>query len=340
MITTRLTKKLAAAAAVLGIAAGCGTTSSAPPATTSAPAAPTPISIQLTWLPQYQFAGYYVAEALGYYKKAGLDVTIHPGGPGITPVQNVLTGADTVGLASPDQILKAQAQGINVVGMMADFQHSPTGFMVMANSGITSPRQFAGKTVAVNFGGNTEIEFQALMAKVGVPQSAMHEVQLQFNLAPFLSGQVQVWPVFVTDEPNTAEQDGAHIRVITPEQYGIDFYEDVLFTKASTLASQKPALAKFVAATQQGWLYAIQHPAAADKILLKVNPQLSPSHLTFETDHTIPLIWDATTKAHGFGYMTASRWNQIEQTLLSLHLLSQPVPVSKVFTDSLVSPAK
>ncbi len=312
--------------------AACGST----PTTSATSKTPAKISIQLSWLPQYQFAGYYVAQAKGYYKAAHLAVTINPGGPGITAVQNVLSGADTVGLASPDQILKARSQGIPLKAIMVDFQHSPTGFMVHKSSGITSPRQFAGHVVGVNFGSNTQIEFDAMMAKLHVPLSSMHQVASTFSLSPFLQKKVAVWPVFVTDEPQLARAAGAHIRVFTPEQYGINFYQDVMFTKSTTVSSQGSVLSRFVAATQKGWHYAISHPHQADAILLKVNPKLTASHLWFETTHTIPLVADKTTKAHGFGYMTSARWKQIDTELAQLKIIPKPVAVKNAFTDQFI----
>lgn len=302
-------------------------------ATAASGSALTPVSVQLTWLPQFQFAGYYVALEKGYYRQAGLAVTIHPGGPGISSITGVASGGDTFGLASPDQILVARSHGAPLQALLTDFQHSPTGFMVHVGSRIHSPRQFVGKTVAVNFGGNTQIEYEAMLAATGVSPSSVHQVPLQYSLTPFLTHQVNVWPVFVTDEPYLAKKAGQWIRIITPEQYGIAFYEDVLFAQNRTVQRDPQVVKRFVGATVKGWLWAIHHPRAADRLLLQVNPKLTPGHLRYETQTTIPLIYDAAARRRGFGSMTQSRWNAIAATMVRLHLLPNAASARNVFTD-------
>ncbi|CAB1127928.1 Myristoyl transferase [Candidatus Hydrogenisulfobacillus filiaventi] len=321
----------AGAVAAAGLAAaGCG---SRPAPSASAGQSLTPVSVQLTWLPQYQFAGYYVALKKGYYRQEGLNVTIHPGGPGISSISAVASGADTFGLASPDQILVARSHGAPFEAILTDFQHSPTAFMVHAGSGIRSPRDFVGKTVAVNLGGNTQIEYEAMLAATGVNPASIHQVPVQVSLTPFLTHRVNVWTVFVTDEPYLAEKAGQKIRLIYPRTYGIDFYQDVLFARRSTLRQEPQVARRFVAATVKGWMYAIHHPRATDHLLMQVNPKLTPGHLAYETRTTIPLIWDATTREHGFGYMDQARWNAIAQSLTRLKLLPGTAPAQGVYTD-------
>lgn len=314
------------------LAGGCGSNQPA-----ASGKALTPVSVQLTWLPQYQFAGYYVALKRGYYKKEGLDVTIHPGGPGISSISAVASGADTFGLASPDQILIARSHGAPFEAVMTDFQHSPTAFMVHAGSGIRSPRDFVGKTVAVNLGGNTQVEYEAMLAATGVNPASIHQVPVQVSLTPFLTHKVNVWTVFVTDEPYLAEKAGQKIRLIYPRTYGIDFYQDVLFARQNTLRSEPGVTRRFVQATEEGWMYAIHHPQATDRLLRQVNPKLTPGHLAYETRMTIPLIWDGTTRKHGFGYMDQARWNAIAASLAHLKLLPGTAAAKGVYTDQFLA---
>ncbi len=126
-----------------------------------------PLVLQLKWLPDAQFAGYFVAEAKGFYRDAGLDVTIRPGGPDINPSQVLASGGADVAVDWLASALAARDRGVPVVNIAQIFQHSGLQLTCRRDSGVRRPADLKGKTLAVWFAGN-EYPFLAWMAKLGL----------------------------------------------------------------------------------------------------------------------------------------------------------------------------
>ncbi len=158
------------------------------------------VTIQLKWVPQAQFAGYYVAQAKGFYKEAGLDVTIKAGGPDISPVQ-VIAGksADVIVNWMPDA-LAAREAGVPLVNIAQVFDKSGLMLTCKKSAGIASPTDFKGKTLGVWFGGN-EYPFLNWMAKLGYkPDSDIKVLKQGFNVDPLLQNQAACISTMIYNE--------------------------------------------------------------------------------------------------------------------------------------------
>ncbi|MFZ3127392.1 MAG: ABC transporter substrate-binding protein, partial [Rhodoferax sp.] len=147
------------------------------------------VTVQLKWLPQAQFAGYYVAQAKGYYKAEGLDVTIKPGGPDISPVQVIAgNGADVVVNWMPDA-LAAREAGVPLVNIAQVFDHSGLMLTCKKASGVKTPKDLKGKTLGVWYGGN-EYPFLNWMSKLGLKTDSDIKILKQgYNVDPLLQNQ-------------------------------------------------------------------------------------------------------------------------------------------------------
>ena len=294
------------------------------------------ISMRLQWIPQYQFAGYIVALVKGYYADAGLNVTINPGSPDFVPLPLVASGSDTFGSAGPDTIFMAREKKIPVVALATFFQASPVGFMVQRKSGITAPHDFVGKTVGVFYGDNVETEYRALLAATGVDRKKINEVPAQFNLEPFLRGRVDVWPVYVTDQPHLAEQKGAEVRLILARDYGVKLMGDVLFTREAFIRQNPKTTQAFLNATLRGWEYAVKNLAETVKLLAEYDKTLSPDQLAFEGRETIKLL-QYGIGAEKLGWNDPQAWATEQQQLLELGLLKGPTALETVFENRFVA---
>ena len=158
------------------------------------------VTVQLKWVPQAQFAGYYVAQAKGYYKEAGLDVTIKPGGPDISPVQ-VIAGksADAIVNWMPDA-LAAREAGVPLVNIAQVFDKSGLMLTCKKASGVSSPKDFKGKTLGVWYGGN-EYPFLNWMGKLGYKLDTDIKVLKQgFNVDPLLQNQAACISTMIYNE--------------------------------------------------------------------------------------------------------------------------------------------
>jgi ABC-type nitrate/sulfonate/bicarbonate transport system substrate-binding protein len=295
------------------------------------------VSLRLKWIPQFQFAGYYVALERGFYKEAGLDVAINPGGPDVSAVQMVAAGSDDFGIASPDQMFLAAEKGARLISLMAVFQHSPGGYMVKADGGIREPQDFAGKTVGLVFGDILEVEYRAMLRAAQVDASKVREVKKTFNLAAFYRDEVPVWTCYVTNEPFKAMADGYDVKVIKARDYGVDFYGDALFARAQLIESKPDVVRRFVQASRRGWEYAIDNVEATIAILQKYNESKSREHLAFEAEKTLPLLASSVTAQYGFGFQDRERFAYTAEKLRESGLLRRDVPVDAVMTNRFLS---
>ncbi|HEY0607527.1 MAG TPA: ABC transporter substrate-binding protein [Herpetosiphonaceae bacterium] len=320
------------------ILGACGSTPpEAPAATTGRSLETTTISVRLLWVPQYQFAGYIVAKVKGFYDEAGLNVTLNPGGPEIAPVQLVASGSDDFGVETPDTVLLARERGIPIVSVATFFQASAGGFMVKSDSGIHSPRDFVGKKVAVSPGG-LQTEYLGMLATTDVDRAQITEVPFEFNIEPFLSGRIDVWPIYVTDQPHVARKQGADVRVLVARDFGVTTIGDGLFTTEAFLAENPKTTQAFIDATLKGWDYAVTHVEETVTLLAEYNRELTVDQLTFEAQETIKLL------RYGAG-ATCLGWNdravwEAEQTMLvDLKIVKAPVNLDAAMNTTFVANA-
>lgn len=309
---------------ILTLLVACGTTKSHTPSSDTPDGELHKVSMRLQWIPQYQFAGYIVAKERGYYSDVGLDVALNPGSPDFVPMPLVVSGADSFGSTGADTIFQAREKDINVVALATIFQTSPVAFMVHSDSGIAGPEDFVDRNVGVFYGDNVETEYRALLKATGVDRSQVNEIPAQFNLEPFLSKRVDVWPVYATDQPDLAREQGAEVQLIVARDYGVTLMGDVLFTTEEFVQENPEITQAFVSATLQGWEEALAQSDETVRLIAAYNKQLSPKHLEFEAQETIGLV------GHGAGatcpgWNDRATWDAEQEMLLELGLITQKI---------------
>jgi ABC-type nitrate/sulfonate/bicarbonate transport system substrate-binding protein len=192
----------------------------------AAPANTTPLRLQLKWRHQFQFAGFYTALEKGYYRQAGLDVTITPLQPGTDPVDIVLARGADLGVASSELVLR-YAKGDPVVVLATIFQHSPLALFVRSDIGIETPQDLAGHKVAL---APWESEIFAYLQREHVSISQLQIVEHDHTVDSLLKGRVDALAGYETDESYYLQRSGRAFRQFTPRSSGVDFYGDTLFT--------------------------------------------------------------------------------------------------------------
>ncbi len=280
------------------------------------------VTVQLKWVPQAQFAGYYVAQAKGYYKEAGLDVTIKPGGPDISPVQ-VIAGnqADIVVNWMPDA-LAAREAGVPLVNVAQVFNKSGLMLTCKKSSGVSSPKDFKGKTLGVWFGGN-EYPFYSWMGKLGLKPDADIKVLKQgFNVDPLLQNQAACISTMIYNEYWQVIDAGvkeADLVTFFYEEQGVASLEDGLYVLEGKL--KDPAfvarMGKFVKATLRGWNEAVKNPEDAAKIVVAADTSGS-SKLAVQKrqmDNIAKLISTANTPK--MGYLEPAAFERTVKVLMS-----------------------
>jgi diguanylate cyclase (GGDEF)-like protein len=270
--------------------------------------APVKTSVQLNWKHQFEFAAFYAALEQGYYREAGLDVTIKEGGPGVDSVREVAAGHADFGVATSSLVV-ARSRGIQVVALAALMQHSPVALLARRDAGIDSVLDLADRPVAVDPHDRDEIE--AYLLASGIPRQRIRLIdQTDPTLAPLDEGRIAAKVIYVSNEPFLIRGKEHEYLMLTPKSAGIDLFGNILFTMSRTL-NARPALVKaFREATLKGLVYSLDHPERiADLILKKYDTQnKSRAHLLYEAEHIRELTRPDIVEP---GYMSPGRWRHV-----------------------------
>ena len=252
------------------------------------PTSPEVITLQLKWKHQFQFAGYYAAQAQGYYREAGLEVQIQEAEPNnLDPAQAVLQGDAEFGISNSDLLL-LRDRGDPVVALAAIYQHSPSIWLVTKRSGIDNIHNLAGKRGMVE---PHAMELIAYLAQEGINLNKMVQVPHTFDPLSLISGKVDAMSAYSTDEPFFLEKSNIEYLTFNPRAGGIDFYGDTLFTTEAQLKNHPQQVQAFVDASLKGWDYALNHPyEIVDLIYNEYSQRHSREHLSFEAKMTRNLI--------------------------------------------------
>ena len=235
------------------------------------------VKLQLKWVPQAQFAGYYVAQKKGFYKDAGLDVTIVPGGPDINPQQVLAGGGADVVVDWMPSALATREKGSPVVNIAQPFKKSGMMLTCRKDSGVATPADFKGKTLGVWFYGN-EYPFLSWMSQLGLKTDGGADgvtvLKQGFNVDPLLQKQAACISTMTYNEYYQILEAGMkpeELIVFKYEDNGVATLEDGLYVLEGKLADPAfvTTMAKFVKASMKGWDDARANPADAVKAVLE-----------------------------------------------------------------------
>ena len=244
---------------------------------TSSAQAQDKLTLQLKWVTQAQFAGYYVAKDKGFYKDVGLDVTIKAGGPDINPSQVIAGGGADVIVDWMPSALATREKGVPIVNIAQVFKTSGMQLTCRKDSGIKAPADFKGKTLGVWFYGN-EYPFLSWMDKLALKTTGgadgVKVLKQGFNVDPLLQKQADCISTMTYNEYwqlIDAGMKADQLVVFKYEDQGVATLEDGLYASEKSLADPAMAakLAKFVKASMKGWDYAVKNQPEAVKIVLK-----------------------------------------------------------------------
>ncbi len=242
------------------------------------------VKLQLKWLPQSQFMGFYVAAEKGYYKEEGIDIELLPGGSDIIPEQNVYNGAADIGVTWVSSLMTYQAQGYELQEIAQVFQKSGLLLASKKSSGINSPADLKGKKVANWFGGN-EYEVLALLEKYKLNKdSDLKLVQQDYTMDQLKEGSVDAASAMTYNEFGLLLESGipeSDLNVINMNDEGVAMLEDCLFVNSEWASKNKDVVARFLKATIKGWQEAVKNPEAAGKIVYEVDKSVSLEHQVY-----------------------------------------------------------
>jgi NitT/TauT family transport system substrate-binding protein len=355
----------AAEATAGGTSAPAGTT--APPGTpgagtTAAPGSAAPaecegtdsIKLQLQWVTQAQFAGYFAARDQGYYEARCLDVELIENPPDVFPQQQLADGVVDFAIAWTPKALATREQGANIVNIAQMLQRSGTLQVSFKDAGITEPADFADKNIG-NWGFGNEYEVFAALNQAGLDPSAdVNLVSQEFNMLGLLSGDIdaaeamtynEYAQVLEAENPETGElYQPEDLNVISYEEVGVGMLQDAIWADGDKLESDeayRDIAVRFLAASFEGWAYCRDNPEACRDIVVAAGSQLGNSHQLWQMNEINKLMWPAD---NGIGYIDQAAWDrtvEIAQNTPNLEgttVLTEP-PTEGAFTNDLVDEA-
>jgi NitT/TauT family transport system substrate-binding protein len=294
----------------------------------------TKVTFQLKWVTQAQFAGYYAAQAKGYYKKQGLDVKIRVGGPDIIPEQAVAGGQADIGLDWLPSLMSARDQGTKLINIAQVFTRSGMTELTWKSSGINTVAKMKGKKVGNWLGGN-EFELFAALSRAGmdpVHNKNVTIVKQPFDMNLFLKKQIdaasamtynELAQVLESKNPKTGKlYKLSDLNVIKMDKIGTGMLEDGVFTTEKWIKDKKhqDTAKKFLAASFKGWIYCRTHLKDCVRIVLSHGPTLLKGHQTWQLNEINALIWPApkgiglmNAKDYAFTAKTTAKYNHLKK---------------------------
>lgn len=277
----------------------------------------TPVTLQLQWVAQAQFAGYYAAVDQGFYEDEGLDVTIMEGGADIVP-QDVLASGDVdYAISWVPKVLGSIEQGANITNVAQIFERSATTQISFKDKGIATAADLKGKNVG-SWGYGNEWELFAGMQRSDVGLKDIKLIQQAFDMTGFLSGDIdaaqamtynEYAQVLETKNPKTGElYQPADLNVIDWNTEGTAMLQDAIWANADKLSSDAAYAdntVKFIKASIRGWIYAAENPQEAADIVTAAGSSLGQSHQLWMTNEISKLIWPST---NGVGLIDEAAW--------------------------------
>lgn len=297
------------------------------------PAELTPVRVQLQWVAQSQFAGYYAALAEGYYEEEGLDVTILEGAPDIVPQQVCVNGGAEFCIAWVPKVLESNAAGANLVNVAQIFQRSGTLEVSFKDSGITSVEDLRGKRVGVWDFGNEHEVFAALRA-AGIDPDNADDVTIQiqpFDMTLLLTGEIDAAEAMIYNEyamvlesinPATGElYQPEDLNVINFNEVGTAMLQDALWVSQEWIAQDgsEDVAERFLRATFRGWMFCRDNLDACVGHVLDAGPTLGESHMRWMMNEINGLIWPSP---NGIGVMDPALFEQTVQVAIEGGVIS------------------
>ncbi len=283
---------------------------------------PHEVTVQLKWLHQAQFAGFYVAQERGFYAAENLKVHFLEGGQGIDIARSVTGGKADFGVVSPEDLLTQRSQGAPITAIAAVYRRSAVVFASMAGSGIERPVDFLGKTVATTDSEGAvrdlDLQFHALAKKLSLDTSRIKLVRYDPDYGGFFNGTVDVTSAYLTGGVIKMQQKGYRLNLIWPGDYGIRFYSDTLVTSERMIAEQPEIIVRFLRATLKGWQAAVGDPDAAVLTTLRYARGSDVKTQTAMMTSLLPLVHTGEDK---IGWMKEGEWQQMADVLVDQGIL-------------------
>ena len=285
--------------------------------------APPKIRFKVDWYPQAEHGGFYQAQAKGFYKDAGIDVDIIPGGPGVLVTQMMLTGNIDIAVGRSDDIPVLVSKGIPFVIVAVYMERDPQAILVHEESSVHSFADLNGKSI-MGVQGSNWIEF--IKNRYHIDFSL---IPLNYGIAQFMADKDFIQQCFVTNEPYYVIKNGGHPRTLLMSDSGFRPYR-ILFTTQGYLKGHEELIRAFIAASLRGWSdFMNGDPAPGKALIAKSNPNMPDEFMDYSIKamHEAHIVEGKPEDGERIGLMTRKRLEEQVADLAMLKIIPEPIPI-------------
>lgn len=293
-------------------------------------------SLRLKWLTQAQFAGFYVALQKGYYREAGIDLTINPGGPNLLTENLVASGADTFGLSGgTDSVFAARERNLPIVCAGVMHQQTPFVFVTRADGPIRTLADFRGKTITTWFTGANFV-LLGMLAQAGLSRSDFTMQPQQVSVQPFVDRQVDVVTATRYNEFFTLIQRVGrdNLRTFVPDDHGITFPRDTVIVSEQTARDRPQMVTAFLRATIRGWREALRDGKAGVDAVMSVAPTLNRPHQEFMMEEAGKLMVAGGAAQNGLFWVDRPVIQAAHDFFLRHEVIKTPLDLAAAYNSS------
>jgi len=289
------------------------------------------VTLQLSWLDQFQFAGYYMAKEKGFYKELGLDVEIKPFEFGIDIPKNVNDGKTDFAVGRETLILE-RIKNPNIVALYAIFQSTPLILMSTKKSGINSINDFSNKRIMTTIDDASEVSLKAMISSNKIKLDNLTFLKHTHNINDLVNKNTDVISAYISKSPYTLEKQGVEYNIFDPKKYGFDMYSDLLYTNQNLINYDLNTVLLFKKASLKGWEYAYTNmDESVDVILEKYNSQkLVKEELLYEAKELKKLSYFKTST---LGEIRKDKIQRIYDLYNVMGLVSSSINLDKFIFD-------
>ena len=294
------------------------------------------LSLTLDFYPNPDHAGIYMAQKLGYFEEAGLDVSINAPSDPSAPIKQVAAGQSDLGISYEPEVALAHDKGLDVVAVGALVNRPLTSLIWLKQSGVKGVGDLKGKTVATAGIPYQDAFLKTILARVHLTPEDVKTVNVGFGLLPALaSGSAQAMLGGYSNVEGIDLRERGKDPVVTPvDKLGVPTYDElVLVASRKKLEEDPEEIRLFLAALERGTNAAVENPGAATKAIAEANPDLEPKLTSAEVKATLPLL-AARTKGQPYGYMDPKAWETFAGWMRDNELIGSLPQVSELLDNS------
>lgn len=295
---------------------------------------PDTITLQLRSRPYFQAAGFYTAQAMGYYRDEGLDVRISPAQVGTSSLQRIISKKAQYGVGDIS-VLTAYLKGDPVIALASIFQHSSFKLVSLKNKGIENPQDLRGKRITIA-PDNGMTHLKLLLQQEGIPLSDVILQPGSPRAKELIAGHTDVIAVLSGWELATLDDQHIAYNAINGQQFGVDVYGHILFTHTDEAREHPERLEAFLRASKKGWIYAMDHPETASRFIMQSGQagDITVAQLMRQAGEMKNLVLADIVDV---GHMNGKRWQQIADELATLNLAPRGRSVQAFLYDPIDS---